>query len=328
MVNPLLAFVDNSLLIWHTVWSDTDGNYGYPGYSKSGDTPVIDYGDGTIEPFTGSHTYADGSTKTVKLSSTDGWSGLTEFRLNWGKCNGALPTTELLINLVKYVCDTNQFTGSIPNFDDCPLLEEFHVEGNQITGSVPSFALCTALKYFYIHYNGGLSGNLPSFATCIHLKEFYSQDDSGLNGTLPSFNACTELERLDIGNCGFTGTMPSFNACVSLISFHASSCHFSGTLPDFSGCVLMESFMAANNSLTDYTAGSLSTQPSLSEVWLNDNALSESAVDSVLADLVDSLSLGGRVSCYVHLSGGTNASPSSMADHDTLEAAGWTVDVN
>jgi hypothetical protein len=304
IVNPSLAFVDNSLLLWHTIWADTDGNYGYPGISKTGDTPEIDYGDGTIELLTGTHSYADNSTKTAKLSSTDGWSGLTELRLNWGKCVGVLPSPYLLINLVKYVCDSNQFTGIIPSFDHCNLLEEFHVEGNLLTGSVPSFALCTALKYFYAQYNGGLTGNLPSFSTC------------------------TALERIDVGKCGFSGTMPSFNTCTLLNSCHVNVNHFNGTLPSFSGCINLTSFMANNDELTDYTSGCFSTQANLDTIYLHENSLTQSAVDSILSDLVISLGISGRVVCVVSLDGGTNASPSSMTDHNTLESAGWTVNVN
>jgi len=61
-------------------------------------------------------------------------------------------------------------------------------------------------------------------------------------------------------------------------------------------------------------------------VLLQDNALTQAAVDNVLAALVES----GAINGTLNLSGGTNAIPSAagLADKAILEGDGWTVTVN
>jgi hypothetical protein len=83
------------------------------------------------------------------------------------------------------------------------------------------------------------------------------------------------------------------------------------------------------SALTTYTAGAFSTQKSLTPVNLTNCNLPQAAIDNILADLVTSLSISGRVTCVVSL-GGTNAAPSSAgyASKSTLVSAGWTVTTN
>jgi hypothetical protein len=64
----------------------------------------------------------------------------------------------------------------------------------------------------------------------------------------------------------------------------------------------------------------------------SNNAITAAAdINAILADLVTSSGLGGRVGCTVKLEGGTNAAPTGqgITDKNTLNAIdGWTVTTN
>jgi len=299
LVNPDIgAFYK---LIWITEWADTDGNFSF--YTqKTGENVYIDFGDGTIGRGNDVHNYADDSEKTIKVWSTDTFSGLLRIYANSKKGLGTLPT----------------LTG-------CTGLTEFGFDGNAHTGSVPSFAESTALTYFNVA-NNLLSGTLPSFATCVALIQFDLRGNS-ISSTLPSFDACTPLQKFYISVNDFTGTLPPFNSCTALKEFTIGENTFSGALPSFSACTALELFQAHQNGFTSYTSGCFSTQKNLAQIKLHTNSWNQANVDSCLSDLVDSLG-GGRVTCTVELNGAGMAAPSSLTAHNTLEAAGWTVDVN
>lgn len=151
-------------------------------------------------------------------------------------------------------------------------------------------------------------GAFPSFAACINLVELRFDDNTGITGSLPSFNVCTLLEELHINVPQFTGVIPTFHNCTHLVEVY---------IP-----------MNVGTGFTGYTSGSFNNQANLYSLSFYGSSLPQADIDALLADLVTSLSLGGRVTCSVTLTGGSNASPSSMTNHDILEAAGWTVDVN
>jgi len=211
--------------------------------------------------------------------------------------------------------------------DDWSGFTRFQCDGMHNLGAVPSFAMCTALQECWIQYNA-FSGTLPSFAACTAMTVFLAHGNL-LSGTLPSFAACTGMQYFQVNDNGFSGALPSFAACTALIKFRAeNNLTLSGVIPDFSTCVAMEEFNCANNAFTGYTHGSFSAMPSLNSVVVSYNTWSQSEVDALLAELVASLSLSGRVVCYVAVNGTGMAAPSSATDANILRAAGWTVDTN
>jgi hypothetical protein len=84
------------------------------------------------------------------------------------------------------------------------------------------------------------------------------------------------------------------------------------------------------NTFSAAVAGSFATQKSLSVSDFHNNALTQAAVDQILADFVTSLGISGRVANTVNLTGGTNSTPSpaGLASKATLVAASWTVTNN
>jgi hypothetical protein len=170
---------------------------------------------------------------------------------------------------------------------------------------------------------GQFSGALPSFATCT-LLEFFTIEVNQFSGNLPSFAACTFLEVFTIFYNEFSGALPSFAACTELETFWIDTNHFSGTIPDFAPCTKLHNFFSGHNEFTGYTAGGFATQKDMSTLQLDNNNLTEAAVDAILADLVTSLGIPGRIVCNVWLQGAGNSAPSNpagLADKATLVAA-------
>jgi len=300
LVNPNLV----PILIWQTNWNSGDGAYSVD-VTKTGQEIYIDWGDGSTGRGDDQHYYADSTTKTVKVTSIDGFGSLTQLHVNWRKGLGPLPTPAGCPALTHYDFQGDGHTGSLPSFAEVPTLQVLKMhDGNQLTGSIPSFAMCTALVEFDLRGNP-VSGTLPSFAACTLLEKYYTSQNS-LSGTLPSFNTCTALKEFLCSENLFSGALPTFAACTALELFHAHS-----------------------NDFTSYTSGCFSTQKNIFEIKLHSNSWNQANVDACLSDLVDSLG-GGRVTCNVELNGEGMATPSAqgIADHDTLEAAGWTVEIN
>jgi hypothetical protein len=142
------------------------------------------------------------------------------------------------------------------------------------------------------------------------------------------------LEQIQLFYQPLSGSIPTniFTTLTNLMVIVFTGCLFSGTIPDMSKCTKLETFSiqgaAPNytNSFTNTIAGSFATQPNLSSLSVRDNLLTELAVDQILLDLVSSLSLPGRVSCYVRLDG-TNSPPSNplgLSYRQTLLNAGWS----
>jgi len=214
--------------------------------------------------------------------------------------------------------------------DYCTSLVGFYCHYNSFSGTLPSFAACTSLAYFHC-YDNSFSGTLPSFAACTSLNDF-SCNSNSFSGTLPSFAACTSLVNFYCHYNSFSGTLPSFAACTSLNIFYCYSNSFSGTLPTFVACTSLVNFNCNYNSFSGYDAGGFTTQIGLTMLDARGNAIIAAAdINQILADLVTSSSLGGRVGCTVKLEGGTNAAPTGqgITDKDTLNAIdGWTVTTN
>jgi len=188
-------------------------------------------------------------------------------------------------------------------------------------------------KFYFSNAGDNLEGQFVSdFADyCTALTTFYCNSNA-FSGTLPSFAACTSLSVFYCDNNAFSGTLPSFAACTLLVRLYCYNNAFSGTLPSFAACTNLDRLYCYNNSFSGYESGGFATQAGLSTLDMHDNAIIAAAdINQILADLVTSSSLGGRVGCTVKLEGGTNAAPTGqgITDKDTLNAIdGWTVTTN
>jgi hypothetical protein len=155
-------------------------------------------------------------------------------------------------------------------------------------------------------------------------------DSQLMAGALPSLARCPNLQVLEFYANGFVGTVPSFQNNTKLQSLDLYNNLFSGIIPSFANLTLLTNLNVNNNSFTGVVAGSVATQKSLNYASFYKNALTQAAVDQILADFVTSQGISGRVTCQVDLSGGTNSTPSAagLANKALLVAASWTVTNN
>jgi len=141
----------------------------------------------------------------------------------------------------------------------------------------------------------------------------------------------SKVTSFDVNNDIGRNNLPSFSRLYNLTLWRGYTNQFSGKPPSFAACTLLTLWSGNSNQFSGYEAGSFATQGSLATLSLQINSLPAAAIDAILADLVTSLGIGGRVVCTVNLSGAGNAAPSDpegLANKATLVAAGWTVTTN
>lgn len=100
----------------------------------------------------------------------------------------------------------NNFSGTLPSFNDCNLLTSFQIFSNKFTGTLPSFLGCTSL------------------ITC-------NINNNLFTGTLTSFNGLTNLVTFNCSNNQFSGNIPPFMECSNLQLLNGDSNSFEGILP-------------------------------------------------------------------------------------------------
>jgi hypothetical protein len=141
----------------------------------------------------------------------------------------------------------------------------------------------------------------------------------------------SKVTTFDIRDDVITVALVNFFRMPALTKYYQHTNQLSGNLPNLSSNLLLQQFYGSGNQYNNYISGSFKTQKYLSVLALGTNLFSVEFVDSVLADLVTSLSISGRVTCTINISGAGNAAPSNpagLASKATLVAAGWTVTTN
>ena len=274
--------------------------------TKTGSAIHVDWGDGTSSNSnTPSHTYTVDGMKAITVTSADGWSGLTGLNLHdpyggyspytgnvtTASYNGTVPPPAGLSNLTNLQsfisCDT-WFNGPI-DFSVFPNLQHLDVQGNLFSG--PFLLSSTALNYIDIHVTG-LSGTLPSILGSSPGLVFFQSYKNYFQGAVPSFASSTGLTHLGLIDGGLSSSPAgSFatQANLTSLSFY-NNCIGCGSNP--------------------YVGGGFSA----------------AVVNQILADLVASLALPGRVVCTVNLAQWAAApTGQGLLDKATLIAAGWTV---
>lgn len=140
-----------------------------------------------------------------------------------------------------------------------------------------------------------------------------------------SLNKLTGLTRLEIFLNQFVGALVLPDS-TALTEINVSYNQFTGTV-DLSGkSALTIAFL--NNCRFSAFTGTVSI--GLSQLTLNDNQLTENAVNSVLSALVAAGRTTAHGVCALHLEGSGNAAPTGQGiiDKATLVSRGWTVFTN
>lgn len=156
-------------LVWQTAATTFTGSV-----TKSGVAQHWDWGDGTTsDTDTPTKVYPSG-TKTFRMSSSDGWGGLTAIEFGTKSMRGAIPALHELTALTGVTGEYNQFTGSIPDLTYNTALDTLNFQSNHLEGTVPSLATNTSLKYIALGYNAfsGFAGGIGSRS--LEIVNFYN----------------------------------------------------------------------------------------------------------------------------------------------------------
>jgi len=221
-----------------------------------------------------------------------GANGATTSRI-WPQTNTATTVDVSVDGLTAPVAVVAETVGSI----------YFYCDTNQLTGSIPNLSANTALKTFYCYANQ-------------------------LTGSIPNLSANTALTGFCCYTNQLTGSIPNLSANTALTGFYCYANQLTGNIPNLSANTALTTFYCYTNQLTGWAGGGVPN--TLGYFHAGTNALTQAAVDGILAAFVAAgrTSASGQVLLY--LNGGTNAAPSAagLVDKATLVSRGWTVVTN
>jgi Leucine-rich repeat (LRR) protein len=220
-------------------------------------------------------------------------------------------------------------TGNIPSLGSA--LTNFQCNDNNLTGSIPSLNTNSKLQIFTCQ-NNSLTGTIPSLSNMPSLSAFVCYNQKGTNklkGSIPSLSANSVLDNFSCSDNQLTGIIPNLNNNPFLNSFNCGNNQITGNIPSLSANTFLETFYCYNNQLTGYAGGGVN--PALNIFNATANALTRSAVDSIIGD-VYSMAFGyGIFNGKLFLQGGTNSSPSLSAQsqaNSLRNNRGWSVSTN
>lgn len=246
--------------------------------------------------------------------------------------SNSLPTGQGLID-VATILDR----GWGVSFKDLLLLDSagtltFSSTATTISTIVAGHSNLKALEaYNFASLTGDPSG-LSSLSSLISVDLSHS----GVSGSLPDFTSLVNLKYLNCEGCSSVSgsALTGISAATELRLLAINGTHYPIVLPDISGLTKLEYLDLGSTGLTGYTSGSLRTQDKLYYISFDSNALPSADVNAILADIVVSLSLPGRMSLprnyWVSLSAGTNGAPTGQGviDANLLRSFGWVVTTN
>ena len=181
----------------------------------------------------------------------------------------------------------------------------------------------TVLTYAYANSNS-LSGSAPNLANTSALVNFRCTTNT-LVGSLPVSPSAGVLE-LHFNANQFSGSIPDLSTNVALKEFYCHTNLLTGNIPDLSANVALQYFYCYGNQITGYTPSVLSA--TFISFRADNNALTQAAVDAILADFATNVAARPAVGT-INLSGGTNAAPSAagLASKAAILLAkpGWTI---
>jgi hypothetical protein len=173
----------------------------------------------------------------------------------------------------------------------------------------------------------GLSGTIRSVADFRNLASV-SWANNAFTGPPPDVSALTSAWLIALVGNSFAGTLTAIPPAVQLW-FSGYNAGIVGSLPSLTACTALVMLDSDSSGLTGYTASTLA--PTITSFLLHGNALTEAAVDQILADLATNVAARPAV-VVVALDGGTSAAPSAagLASIATIMAAkpGWTITTN
>ena len=97
--------------------------------------------------------------------------------------------------------ESNNFSGTLPNFASNPNIHHVNLQFNAFTGAIPAYANLNNLRYLYVQ-NNQLSGiNEPGLLPSL---ETYQAFNNQITGQIPDFSGLTNVRSIDISNNQFS----------------------------------------------------------------------------------------------------------------------------
>jgi len=185
------------------------------------------------------HSFGAGSGLGIcTVSSTDGWGGISIFRLASNNFNGFLPKCSFP-NATHFYVYSNNFSGACPDVD-MPNLQYLYLYLNNFSGEIPNFQ-CPLLKRLWIQQNN-FSGEIPNFN--FPLQEYFYIRNNNFSGPCPNFNFPL-LKAFYIYTNNFSGNLPFFDFPL-LTNFRIQSNNFTGPVHNFNFPLVQYFYVGAN----------------------------------------------------------------------------------
>lgn len=207
----------------------------------------------------------------------------------------------------------------------------------RLTVLEPDFGAETDAGFIYFMRNNGLlsgktitkSGDILRWdvnGTIFNQNDMPNDFTSGLKYiSATSTDGWSGITRWDLSSNNFEGGCCNFNFENNLLMYIQGN-DFTLELPNFNMPNLQD--IRANSMDFEAIEGFDFVTINLGVILISSNSFDEISVDGMLSALVTANKTTGSMAVY--LNGGTNAPPSAagLADKTTLEARGWTVEVN
>ena len=216
--------------------------------------------------------------------------------------------------------------GGVIDVSDFTNLQEIRCNDHDLT-EVKGYADNPNIKIVLISGNL-LSGSIPDITGMSSLERFWANANQ-FTGTFPNISGNPNLQVINVGNNNLTGTLPDISAIgyPDLFRFNAYGNSFTGAIPDMVNIPKLDYLLLDNNNLTDFTGSFPFT---LRKVVLNNNNLTQTAVDNILQAIVAANRTTNMTDTIVNIGGSGNSAPSAagIVNKDILVGRGWTVFTN
>ena len=260
--------------------------------TKTGDALRWDI-DGTVTTQNNlpAHTLGAGD-GVITVSSTDGWSGLTE--LNWEGRNigGDISGFSALTSLSLMYLNSTDVSGDISGFSALTSLTFLRGLGTSVSGDISGFSALTSLTYMDFR-DTSVSGDISGFSALTSLQTMYLSNTS-VSGDISGFSALTSLQTLNLADTSVSGDISGFSALTSLL------------------------FLRVNDTSVTYEASGTANWANIRDIRVNNCSWDQVTVDRMIADIYAKWDANTYTYATPTLNiGGSNAAPSGVyADED------------
>tara|TARA_R110002167_G_scaffold365939_1_gene592166 strand:+ start:82 stop:792 length:711 start_codon:yes stop_codon:yes gene_type:complete len=232
----------------------------------------------------------------------------------------SLTNPENITNLTLGTSSEAKLGGNIDlsKFNSLVTLDARDIALNSIVG----FENLLALTNVNIQLNK-LIGSIPNLSVNTLLLNFNCQANQ-LTGSIPDLSSNTLIRHFNFHNNQLTGSIPALSSNAELKIFSCHTNQLSGSIPDLSSNTQLTTFNCFNNELTGFDGGTVSN--TLNAFRANNNQLTESAINAILAAFVAAGASGGTLV----LNDTGNAAPTGqgITDKNTLISRSWSVTTN